>query len=932
MADVRRTLAFLLTGKDVSASKAMRGVKKEVESLSGIGAKAGKNLGRNIERAMLTAGTAAVGAAAYAIKAAGDFEAQLNTINTVAQVTPDRLAAIGDGIRRVSRETGTSTEDLTASYYDLVSAGVSAADAQMVLENANRLAIGGLSTTAEAVDLLTTAINSYGGDASKAAAYSNMFAEAIAAGKVTAADLAGSFAQVGPLAANAGIELKEVAAAIGVMTATGTQAPEAFTQIRAAMIALQRPTGELEKLQKKLKVNFLEMARDKGLAFTYNEIAKAAEKAGIPMIELTGRVEGANFAAQVAGDNYAKYAAELEKVEHSSDGAGVAQKQMEQRQKGLNYQLGILRANVHDAAITIGSELIPEFADLAKEATTWLQGHQPEIKAFAKDLAKGIREAVVLIRQFAPSLLSAAAAGRSLVGLFAGMPDWVKTAVISGWGLNKVTGGAVSDLIGFATRNLIKGVLGVNAASVSVKGGVVTVGGAGGGALGMTGTKGAAAGFGKAIAIAGTVMIAGEAIMLLKGILDEQSAGNREHEQAITDQTTQFLKSASTSDLRNNLEGLRAYDRSLTTEADIFDPHAWAYSWNIDGVRDSLRSQMERMEAELKAREAGTSTATPSQPPAPAYAHDLAGVEASLNTSAAALRAAAEAARAGRNRVEVIRGGGEAGVAVARDLVRQMQSGVGTWGQKLGNQQRVLEAIRAAEQQALSKGDTVVAGKLNGLAGQMTTLIAATKTRTEFLAKSKEAATTRFTSMEKAFAQLNTLYPKGGPAAPAPSFDHGEASLSTAVSKANAPVTAGLTGVKSGVNATRDAVLAGTAVERTGTAQTLTGLLGVRTTVGTEMSSTRAKVGAELGTTRAAVTLGAAATAAASRATAVATRSGSAVVSGAVRGVGAMIVAALYATRPIVKISATTVQRETNVRSRYGPSSGSRQSGRQTAV
>jgi hypothetical protein len=35
---------------------------------------------------------------------------------------------------------------------------------------------------------------------------------------------------------------------------------------------------------------------------------------------------------------------------------------------------------------------------------------------------------------------------KGIVNAFAGMPDWVKQAVITGWGLNKLTGGAVVDL------------------------------------------------------------------------------------------------------------------------------------------------------------------------------------------------------------------------------------------------------------------------------------------------------------------------------------------------------------------------------------------------------------------------------------------------------------------------------------------------------
>ena len=146
---------------------------------------AGKGAGplaAGLGRVALVAGAAVVSGIGAAVKVASDFEAQLNTINTVVKASGDAfsgdLGKIGDQIRQLSVQTGTSTDDLTQAYYDLVSAGIKAADAQNVLTQANTLAIGGLATTAQTVDLLTTAINAYGGDASKAKEYTDQLAQA----------------------------------------------------------------------------------------------------------------------------------------------------------------------------------------------------------------------------------------------------------------------------------------------------------------------------------------------------------------------------------------------------------------------------------------------------------------------------------------------------------------------------------------------------------------------------------------------------------------------------------------------------------------------------------------------------------------------------------------------------------------------------------
>jgi hypothetical protein len=84
---------------------------------------------------------------------------------------------------------------------------------------------------------------------------------------------------------------------------------------------------------------------------------------------------------------------------------------------------------------------------------------------------------------------------KAILDAFLGLPPWVQTAVLTGWGLNKITGGALTNIFGTLASGLIKGVLGMNAGVVNINAAVVN--GAGGvpGAVGKGG--GALAGVGK---------------------------------------------------------------------------------------------------------------------------------------------------------------------------------------------------------------------------------------------------------------------------------------------------------------------------------------------------------------------------------------------------------------------------------------------------
>jgi len=66
-----------------------------------------------------------------------------------------------------------------------------------------------------------------------------------------------------------------------------------------------------------------------------------------------------------------------------------------------------------------------------------------------------------------------------IINAFLKAPAWLQTAIVTGWGLNKLTGGAVTGIFGELASGLIKGVLGINAGIVNVNG---PVAGAGAGA------------------------------------------------------------------------------------------------------------------------------------------------------------------------------------------------------------------------------------------------------------------------------------------------------------------------------------------------------------------------------------------------------------------------------------------------------------------
>jgi len=141
------------------------------------------------------------------------------------------------------------------------------------------------------------------------------------------------------------------------------------------------------------------------------------------------------------------------------------------------------------------------------------KGFLDAVDEFGRDLGKAVRGALDFIKGvdfngIKSALGTAAGFAKDLMGAFLNAPTWLQTAIITGWGLNKLTGGAVTDIFGTLASGLIKGVLGMNAGVVNINAatvngvpGVGAPGGGGGVGLLAAATVGGAAAVGsKAIA------------------------------------------------------------------------------------------------------------------------------------------------------------------------------------------------------------------------------------------------------------------------------------------------------------------------------------------------------------------------------------------------------------------------------------------------
>ena len=127
-----------------------------------------------------------------------EFEAGMAEVRTL-MLDKQPMAEMRKELELLSSQTGQTLDKLTKAKYDAVSAGfTSAADSAMLLNTASKLAVGGVTDVSTSMDLLTSALNAYGLEASDSMQVSDQLFTAVRIGKTTISELAASLGTVMP--------------------------------------------------------------------------------------------------------------------------------------------------------------------------------------------------------------------------------------------------------------------------------------------------------------------------------------------------------------------------------------------------------------------------------------------------------------------------------------------------------------------------------------------------------------------------------------------------------------------------------------------------------------------------------------------------------------------------------------------------------------
>ncbi len=283
---------------------------------------------------LLTGGLLVAGAVRNYFKGFNEAEKATMAVKTLGvdvDVLSSKLLSLS-----VNLEGAYSQTELLAASYDVASAGFTdAADAADVLEASARGAVGGMSDLGTVSDAVTSVLNAFGKDAKESTKIVDGFIQTQNDGKIIVAQYARQIGRIAPTASAAGISIDELNAAIATITAQGVPVEQTFTGLNQAIVSILKPTGEAEKIAKKLGISFNAAALEsKGFEGILAEIAASGATTD-QLAKLFGSVEAMKAVFPLINDDLVKF---NENLVNQQNAAGASSDAMDTMNSTLSQQ------------------------------------------------------------------------------------------------------------------------------------------------------------------------------------------------------------------------------------------------------------------------------------------------------------------------------------------------------------------------------------------------------------------------------------------------------------------------------------------------------------------------------------------------------------------------------------------------------------------
>ena len=469
MADAQKTIDLIFNGIDKTGAATMSALENAGKFTGSLKNATQPIADFTLGAVKLEAGLLAAGLAmtVFATKTAGDFEQSFAQISTLFDASDEDLAKFKESVKAYAATSGKSMQDITDSLAAAIGAGVKYGESLDLITIAEKLAVATRADMKGTTEVLVGTMNAYGMSTKDAGALADLMFQIIKDGKIEMNDLSASLANVTPIAAAAGIGMKEVGAAIAVLTAAGMQPSTAIDALKSAITNIIKPSKQASDLAAELGIEFNAAAlKSKGLEGVLKDVAQATGGSADKMALLFGDVTGLASVMTLTGPQAAKFGETIESMGKSAGSVGGAYEKMAGTmdvvmQKITNAFTGLMLA--------IGTPLLDEFGGIANAIASIFnslsasvkEGGMKDLVTYIESVFKDIQGSIETVAKNLPAALASAdfsgfkggidAVITALKSLFGSIDlttvDGLKTAIetvgVAFLGLSKYTAGVI---------------------------------------------------------------------------------------------------------------------------------------------------------------------------------------------------------------------------------------------------------------------------------------------------------------------------------------------------------------------------------------------------------------------------------------------------------------------------------------------------------
>ena len=321
------------------------GIKRGIASIGSITAKA---------MAGVTAGLAAGTAAS--VKFGSQFETSFAKASTLfGDVTVD-VDNLKNKILEMSNSSGVAAIELNETLYQAMSAGIPVTeDMGIALEAvsvANKLAVGGYTSSATAMSSLTTAINAYGLNASDASQIADQFITVQNKGVTTVDELASNMGKAISTGSAYSVNLENLNATYISLTKAGINTAESTTYLSSMMNELGDNGSNVGKvLQEKTGMSFSELMNSgSNLADIMDILSESVEGDSSALMNLWGSAEAGKAANAILSQGTDAFRKSLDDLANST---GITEDAYNTMMNTFDGKKGILIEGAKNLSISI---------------------------------------------------------------------------------------------------------------------------------------------------------------------------------------------------------------------------------------------------------------------------------------------------------------------------------------------------------------------------------------------------------------------------------------------------------------------------------------------------------------------------------------------------------------------------------------------------